>query len=154
MPIDNVSNFRISEEEILWVGAQSEIQNQEFFFATASGLVKRVPGSEFVSNVRTIQSTKLLEGDSLIFAAPCDSMTSAVLMSKKGYFLKFPISEASLQKKNAAGVKGMALEDGDSLSGVWLLDGGREFAIDYRGGQLHLNRMKVSKRGGKGIRKT
>ncbi len=154
VPIDNVSNFRISEEEILWVGAQSEIQNQEFFFATASGLVKRVPGSEFVSNVRTIQSTKLLEGDSLIFAAPCDSMTSAVLMSKKGYFLKFPISEASLQKKNAAGVKGMALEDGDSLSGVWLLDGGREFAIDYRGGQLHLNRMKVSKRGGKGIRKT
>ena len=152
VPVDNLSNYETDKEEILWVGPLAHIAKSEFFFATERGYVKRTAGTEFVASTRTIQSTKLQEGDRLILAAPSESMDCAVLVSHGGYFLKFRTLEASELKKTAVGVKGILLAEGDKVDAAYLLDGSREFMVDYRGGTVSLNRLKMGKRGGKGTK--
>ena len=152
VPIDNLSNYETAKEELLYAGPLAEVVTSEFFFVTEKGFVKRTSGAEFVSSVRTIQSTKLQEGDRLILVSPDDHMEYAVLMSSDGCFLKFALLEASELKKTAVGVKGMTLSAGSTVKQAYLLENAREFTIDYHGSRLSLNRLKTAKRGGKGTK--
>ena len=152
VPVDNLSNFEMAKEELLYVGSLSETASSEFFFVTEKGFVKRTKGSEFVSSVRTIQSTKLQEGDRLLLVTPDDQMDYAVLITKAGFFLKFRTDEASELKKTAVGVKGITLSDGDRVDSAYLIDSASTFMIDYRGKKVSLNRLKSAKRGGKGTK--
>ena len=152
VPIDNLSNYETAKEELLYAGPLAEVVKSEFFFVTEKGFVKRTSGAEFVSSVRTIQSTKLQEGDRLILVSPDDHMEYAVLMSSDGCFLKFALLEASELKKTAVGVKGMTLSAGSTVKQAYLLENAREFTIDYHGSRLSLNRLKTAKRGGKGTK--
>ena len=155
IPVDNLSNFVSRDEEILYVVPLAELVSSELFFATGKGLVKRTKGEEFLSSVRTtIQSTKLSEGDRLIFAGRSDHMDNAVLISHEGFFIRFLLKEVSELKKTAVGVKGMTLGDSDSIDAAYLLENAREFQIDWRGGKVSLNRLKIAKRGGKGTKRT
>ena len=119
---------------------------------TESGLVKRTLGEEFISNVRTVASTKLKDQDRVIFAAPCGDMEFAVLKSSDGFFLRFALTEVPLMKKNAAGVKGITLAEDDRTDAAWLLEHAREFSTEYAGRTVSLNRLKLAKRGGKGTK--
>ena len=153
IPVDNLSNFETAREELLYAAPLAEVQKSELFFATEKGFVKRTGGAEFVSSVRTIQSTKLQEGDRLILVSPDDQLEFCVLMSHEGYFLKFAVSEASELKKTAVGVKGMALSGSDRIERAYLIGSAHEFSVDYRGGKVFMNRLKLAKRGGKGTKK-
>lgn len=152
IPVDNVSNFSAKDETILWVGPLSQVKESEFFFATESGLVKRARGEEFVSNVRTVAATKLKDQDRVIFAGPCGDMEFAVLKTCGGFFLRFALTEVPLMKKNAAGVRGIALAEDDRTDAAWLLGHAREFSAEYAGRTISLNRLKLAKRGGKGTK--
>ena len=152
VPVDNLSNFEMAREGILWVGSLQSVAAGEFVFVTAKGLVKRTKGSEFVSSIRTISSTRLPEGDSLLLVAPEEQMDHVVLVSSGGSFLKFPISEMPELKKTAQGVKGMALGENETLDRAYLLANASEFSIEYGGRTVHLNRLKAGKRGGRGVR--
>ena len=150
VPIDNLSKFSNQDEEILWVGALAEISRSDMLFVTANGFVKRTKGTEFIASTRSIQSTKLGEGDSLVLVAPSDEMDTVVLRSQKGYFIRFALSEVSELKKTAIGVRGIALEDGDTVGEAWLLDGQTDLKAEWHGSKVSLNRLKIAKRGGKG----
>ncbi|MDO4620713.1 MAG: DNA topoisomerase (ATP-hydrolyzing) [Lachnospiraceae bacterium] len=152
VPIDNLSNYSSGEEDILYIGALAEISAAELLFVTKKGMVKRTPGSEFVSSVRTIQSTKLQEDDELLLIGRSDVNEFAVLNSTDGYFLRFALTEVPELKKTAVGVRGMLLGEEDSIQAAYLLESSRELTIDYRGGKLSLNRLKLAKRGTKGTK--
>ncbi len=154
VPVDNVSNFSSRDEEITLVAPLAEVAESELFFVTRSGFVKRTKGSEFVSSVRTIQSTKLQEGDSVLFTGFSGHMENVVLVSHDGYFIRFLMNEVSELKKTAVGVKGISLAEGDFLDAAYLLGNSHEFQIEWRGGKVLLNRLKLSRRGGKGTRRT
>ncbi len=151
VPIDNLSKFSNQDEEILWVGALAEISRSDMLFVTANGFVKRTKGTEFIASTRSIQSTKLGEGDSLVLVAPSDEMDTVVLRSQKGYFIRFALSDVSELKKTAIGVRGIALEDGDTVGEAWLLDGQTDLKAEWHGSKVSLNRLKIARRGGKGI---
>jgi DNA gyrase subunit A len=150
VPIDNLSKFSNQDEEILWVGALAEISRSDMLFVTANGFVKRTKGTEFIASTRSIQSTKLGDGDSLVLVAPSDEMDTVVLRSHRGYFIRFALSEVSELKKTAIGVRGIALEDGDTVEEAWLLEGQSELKTEWHGSKVSLNRLKIAKRGGKG----
>ena len=151
-PIDNLSNFSNAEEEILWVGAMADVIRHRFFFATANGNVKLTQGKEFVSSVRSIQSTRMQEDDRIVTVQPADEMDFAVLRTREGYFIRFSLEDVSELRKTAVGVRGIHLSEGDKVDGAWLLTNGREFSIGKEGGRMSLNRLKLSKRGGKGVK--
>ena len=62
-PVDNVSNYDSSTEQIVFVGAQSALKEAKICFMTAQGMIKLVDGTEFDVTKRTIAATKLGEGD-------------------------------------------------------------------------------------------
>ena len=105
-----------------------------------------------MSSKRTIASTKLNEGDRLVFVGTADGMDQTVMQTSGGAFLRFPLSELSVMKKNAAGTRGIKMKDGETVEHAYLLGGGAEFVITHHDRPFALNKVKLGKRGGAGVR--
>ena len=150
IPIENISKFEGSKERILLVETAMSLPSRRYLFATEQAMVKIVPGEEFITANRMVASTKLAEGDLLAFITPLCEEKELVLQTRDSYFLRFSLEEIPVLKKNSRGVRGMKLEKDDKLEQVWFPE--REASIQYKGKEVHLNRLKISKRDGKGTK--
>ena len=65
-PIDNLSKYDGTKEEIIYLCSAESMKGSRFLFATRQALVKRVPGEEFETNNRTVAATKLQDGDGVV----------------------------------------------------------------------------------------
>lgn len=148
VPLDNISKYDGTKEQILCLTNLEQITGKRLLFATKMALVKLVPGSEFVTNNRTVAATKLQEDDGLINVILVEDEAEAVLQTKNGFFLRFALEEISEMKKNSRGVRGIKLEKDDELEAVYLI--GHEPVIQYKKKEVHLNRLKIGKRDSKG----
>lgn len=148
VPLDNLSKFEGSKEQILMVCPMSSLAGRTLLFATGQAMVKLVPGEELITANRAVAATKLLEGDRLTVVRDPGEETDVVLQTQKGVFLKFALAEIPMLKKNSRGVRGMKLDDGDILEHVYLP--GADGVIQYKEKEVHLNRLKSAKRDGKG----
>ena len=152
IPVDNVSNYDSTQEQIVYICDAEQLRFSKLLFATKQGMVKLVAGTEFQSANRTVMATKLQENDELVFVSVVSADQHVVLQTKNGYFLRFPLEEIPEKKKAAVGVRGIRMQEKDGLETVWLLDEGEEKKIQNREKQLTLNRLKVAKRDGKGTK--
>ena len=85
-PIDNVSNYSTSDEQIIMVCDAEQMRYAYLLFATAQGMIKKVEGTEFQVTKRTIAATKLQDGDSLIAVKVVNDSQHTVLQTRNGYF--------------------------------------------------------------------
>ena len=152
IPVDNISKFEGAKERILFCCSANDLTSKKFLFATEQALVKVVSGEEFVTANRMVASTKLSDGDKVAVIRVIDQESEIVLQSKDGMFLKFTMDEVPLLKKNTRGVRGMKLEKNDTLEQVYLP--GTETIIMYKEKEVHLNRLKLAKRDGKGSKRS
>ena len=151
-PIDNISNYSTSEEQIVMVCDSEQMRFSHLLFATSQGMIKRVEGTEFQVSKRTISAAKLQEGDSLIAVKVVTENQNVVLQTKNGYFLRFPAADIPEKKKAAVGVRGIRLQKKDELENVYLFEEGKESKVQYGEKEVTLNRLKLSKRDGTGTR--
>ncbi len=151
-PIDNVSNYSSSEEQIIMVCDAREIQYGKLLFATKQGMLKQVDGSEFQVTKRTIAATKLQEEDTLVYAGAVREGQNVVLQTKDGYFLRFLADEIPEKKKGAVGVRGIRLQKQDELEHVYLFEDGTETKAVYGEKEVSLNRLRLAKRDGTGTK--
>ncbi len=149
-PIDNVSNFNSSEEQIVYVCDENQLHIGKFLFTTKLGMVKIVDGSEFLAAKRTIAATKLGENDALLSVQVINAKQSVVMQSANGYFLRFHSSEISEMKKTAIGVRGIKLQKNDVVEQVHLFEEGKETKVIYKEKEISLNRLKQASRAGSG----
>ena len=147
-PIDNLSKYDGSKEEIIFLTNFGRLTGQILLFATKMAMVKQVPAEEFVTNNRTVASTKLQEGDSLLTVRIVGTETDLALQSASGMFLRFSMEDIPELKKNSRGVRGMKLGSGDELENVYFVT--QQPQITYKEKEVHLNRLKLAKRDGKG----
>ncbi len=147
-PIDNLSKFDGSKEEIIFLTNFGRLTGQLLLFATKMAMVKQVPAEEFVTNNRSVAATKLQEGDSLLAVRIVGTETDLVLQSASGMFLRFSMEEIPELKKNSRGVRGMKLGAGDELEEVYFVT--QQPQVLYKEKEVHLNRLKLAKRDGKG----
>ena len=152
VPADNLSNYDSGAEQMLYVAPVSRIGQSKLLFVTEMSMCKLVDGAEFNVSKRTIASTKLTEGDRLIFVAPADEMEHVVLQSTGGSFLRFLKQEVTSMKKTAVGVRGMKLAEGDKLEHAYLLEGHKEYSISYGNKEYPLHKVRLGKRDTKGIK--
>ena len=150
IPVDNVSNYQSSKEEILLVESQSQLNLHRMVFVTADSMMKLVDGAEFDVNKRTVSASKLSPEDRLISVHLLTEKTGIVLRSKEGYFLRFPIEEIPEKKKTAVGVRGMKLSAKDKVEEVYYTQTGEEQKILYGEKEVDLLLIKNGKRDGKG----
>ncbi len=152
IPVDNISNFHIEKEDLIYAASQTELNLYRLFFVTKQSMVKVVDGGEFDVTKRTVASTKLSDGDAVLSVEPYKDQKSIILQSKDGYFLRFPVEEISAMKKAAVGTKGMKLGDGDQVEAVYYTRTGAEQTIEYKGKKLELGKLKSGARAGKGVK--
>ena len=152
-PIDNLSNYNSTEEQIVFVCDEGSLSMAKLLFATKQGMLKQVDGSEFQVAKRTIAATKLLEEDEVICVQVVTKGQSIVLQTMNGYFLRFASTEVPEKKKGAVGVRGIKLQKKDELEQVYLLEEGVEQKVLYKEKEVTLNRLKLARRDGIGTKR-
>ena len=152
LPIDNVSNYDSTQEEIVYICDSEQMRFAKLIFATKQGMVKKVEGTEFQVAKRTIAATKLQDGDEVVSVQVITDNQNVVLQTKEGFFLRFPAEEVSDKQKGAIGIRGIKLKKGDELEKVYLFVEGTEAKAMYKEKEVTLNRLKMGKRDTQGVK--
>jgi len=152
VPVDNISTYSMEKEQIVYAASQSDLNLYRVMFFTAQGMCKVVDGGEFDVAKRNVAATKLQDDDAVVCVEVLKEQKTVVMQSKDGYFLRMNIEEIPEKKKAAIGVRGIKLKDGDTLEAVYCLNYNDPRTIDYKSKQLELNKIKLGKRDGNGVK--
>lgn len=152
LPVDNVSNYDSTQEEIVYICDAEQMRFAKLLFATKQGMIKKVEGTEFQVAKRTIVATKFQDGDELLCVQVITDNQHVVLQTRDGFFLRFPAEEVSEKKKGAIGVRGIKLKKDDELENVYLFVEGTEAKVAFKEREVTLNRLKVGKRDTQGVK--
>ncbi len=152
IPIDNISNYLSSEEQIIAVFDSEQMRFAKLIFATKQGMIKKTEGSEFQVTKRTIAATKLQEQDELVSVVVVEDDKQIVLQTKTGYFLKFPALEIPEKKRGAVGVRGIKLQKKDELETVHIFEDGTNVVVTFGEKEVFLNRLRQAKRDTQGTK--
>ena len=151
-PVDNLSNFDSTKEQIVYLCSESDLNEQKLLFATKEGMIKKVDGKEFLVSKRTIVATKLQDGDELRTVIPVCEDDHIVIQTVNGYFLRFPASEVTENKKTAIGVRGIALQKKDEVNAVTVFGDGTDAKAYYKEKEISLNRLRIGSRDTQGVK--
>lgn len=154
-PIDNVSNYSSSEENIVFIQSIGNLLGQKLLFASSDGMLKQVDGSEYDVSKRTTAATKLNDGAAVLLIQPVTGAEGETIImgTEKGMYLRFAASDVPEKKKGAVGVRGMKIDPKDKLETVHLLGEAEEKNIEVKGKEIALHRLRVANRDGKGVKK-
>lgn len=152
LPVDNISNYDSSKEFIINVTSQTDLNLYRLLFVTKQAMCKIVSGGEFDVAKRTVASTKLGEGDELVSVVALTGQQHIILQTNDGIFLRFPIEDISVMKKNAIGVRGIRLNEKDYIENVYYTGIGEGQSITYKNKDIEINRIKLGKRDAKGTK--
>ena len=153
-PIDNLSNYNSSEEDLVYIAPMEEIRHKKLLFGTKTAMLKLVDGAEFDVAKRTTAATKLNEGDAVIFVHPVEENDHIVMQSGKDMFLRIEAATVPEKKKGAVGVRGMRLASGDLLTAIYLLGNEDDsISVQVKDKEVVLNRLHVANRDTKGVKR-
>jgi DNA gyrase subunit A len=100
------------------------------FMATAQGTVKKTPLAEFANPRRAgIIAVDLEPGDYLIGAAITDGTHDVMLFSDAGKAVRFDENDVRPMGRQARGVRGMQLEDGQSVIALLVAEDERQSVL-------------------------
>lgn len=131
-------------------------EGKHLFMVTKKGITKKTPIMEF-SNVRKngLAAISLRDDDELIEVKATDENSEIFLITKYGMCIRFKETDVRAMGRNAMGVIGMNLDDGDEIIGMQLDTQGDALLIVSEmgmGKRTLLEEFTVQKRGGKGVR--
>ena len=131
-------------------------KDEELFFTTKLGIVKRTSGGEF-KNIRSngIIAINLKEDDELISVELTDGQQKMIIGTKNGYAVSFDESDVRSMGRTATGVKGINLREGDHVVGVDILQEDSYVLVISEKGYgkaTESSEYAIRRRGGKGIK--
>ena len=135
------------------------IQGRALMLATKNGTVKKVSADKFRDVRRSgLISIKLEKGDALISAKFAHKGDDVMLTTSKGQSIRFKESDVREMGRQAGGVRGIKLGNGDFLVGSGIVPGtgkGAELLVlssTGYGKKTRLSEYKTQGRGGSGIK--
>lgn len=154
-PLSSLIKFEDNEVPMAYTTLSRGTTYKYIFFATKNGLVKKVPLDEYNKLKRTgVSALKLREGDSLA-AITFLNDEQILLVTKKGMIIRFATKDMPISSRIAQGVKGINLNDGDTLFMAIPIFTPMEYlaivAENGQGKRVSLNDFPVQNRGGKGV---
>lgn len=152
-PIDNVSNYDSSKEQLVYITDLATLCTQKLLFGTKTAMLKQVDGKEFDVAKRTTAATKLADDDAVIFVAPVEENMTIVMQSAKDMFLRIAADTIPEKKKGAIGVCGMKLAAGDELTNIYALGEEEPPVVMVKDKEIALNRLHIGNRATKGVKK-
>ena len=150
IPIDNITTYTSNDSGILLLCSQSDLNLFRLIFVSKMSYMKIVDGGEFDVTRKTIQATKLMDGDRICSVSILNEQKNIILVSNDGYFLKFPIDQIPEKKKMAVGVRGMKLNKDALIDKVFFTGNAIESVIKYNDSEIPSGKIKLANRDGKG----
>lgn len=121
IPVINLLGIDSHEKisAVINVQRSQDHHDQDLFFATKLGVVKRTAVSEF-ANIRSngLKAINLHDHDELIAVDIIDHDQNMILGTHLGYAVSFPAMAVRAMGRTAAGVRGARLRPGDYLIGA------------------------------------
>jgi DNA gyrase subunit A len=154
-PIVNLIQMAPEEKVAALLPVLEFTEGQYVFLATRRGIVKKTDLMAY-SNPRAagIIGTKIEEDDALVAAGLTDGQRDIFLGTSEGMSIRFPEDEVRPMGRTSVGVKGITLDEADSVVGMAVLTPGASIlsvsAKGY-GKRTDLEEYRVQSRGGKGI---
>lgn len=153
LPIDNVSNFDSSKENLVYITSMQDVCQHKLLFGTRTAMLKLVAGNEFDVAKRTTAATKLADGDEVLLVHAINEGDTIVMQSEKDLFLRIDAATIPEKKKGAAGVRGMRLAGDDKLVSIYRLTEGSNETVTLKDKEIVLNRLHVGNRDTKGVKR-
>lgn len=162
-PIQNVVNIEKEDKvrailNVKNLKDQDYINNNYLFMATKKGVIKKTL-LEAYSRPRQagINAITINEGDQLLDVKLCNDASQIMLAKKSGRIVRFDQDEVRPMGRNAAGVKGVTLENevDEVVSLVCINDPTRELLVVSEKGygkRSEIDEYRVTSRGGKGVK--
>ena len=135
---------------------KEEAQDNNFFFTTKQGLVKRTSVSEF-NHIRQngLKALNLKEGDELINVILTNGTDDIIIGTRSGYSVRFNESVVRQMGRTATGVRGVSLRPDDKVIGAARVTDEQEVLIITEKGygkRTAASEYPTKGRGGKGIK--
>lgn len=132
----SLTNFETSEE-IIYAELVDNFDKGTYFAATKLGQIKRVERKEFTPwrtyKSKSTRYAKLKEAEDVVVAVSPVVLDDVMIITQKGYALRFSISEVPIIGAKAAGVKAINLKDDDHVVAAFLSNTNSIYILTQRG---------------------
>lgn len=154
-PVSTLIEFENGEKPMAFTTMTRDTDKKFIFFATKNGTIKKVPLDEYDKMKRTgIIAISFKDGDELADVTFINQ-EQMLLVTKNGMAIRFGTAEMPISSRTAQGVKGMKLNDGDSvIAALPIVDPTDYLAIVSRNGlgkKMQIDELTLQNRGGKGL---
>lgn len=154
-PISTLIEFENGEKPMAFTTMTRDTDKKFIFFATKNGTIKKVPIDEYDKMKRTgIIAISFKDGDELADVTFINQ-EQMLLVTKNGMVIRFGTTEMPISSRTAQGVKGMKLNDGDSIiAALPIVDPVDYLAIVSKNGlgkKMQIDELTLQNRGGKGL---
>lgn len=154
-PISTLIEFENGEKPMAFTTMTRDTDKKFIFFATKNGTIKKVPLDEYDKMKRTgIIAISFKDGDELADVTFINQ-EQMLLVTKNGMAIRFGTAEMPISSRTSQGVKGMKLNDGDSvIAALPIMDSADYLAIVSKNGlgkKMQIDELTLQNRGGKGL---
>ncbi|MCB4943039.1 DNA topoisomerase IV subunit A [Streptococcus mutans] len=152
----NITNFA-TDEEILYVDLVDHFEEGTYYAATRLGQIKRferrdlTPWRSYKS--KAVKYAKLKGDDDQVIRISPIKLDDVMLITARGYALRFNIEEVPIVGPKAAGVKAINLKEGDSLAAAFIANTDSIYILTQRGSlkRMSTNLIPVTSRAKRGL---
>lgn len=152
----NITNFA-TDEEILYVDLVDHFEEGTYYAATRLGQIKRferrdlTPWRSYKS--KAVKYAKLKGNDDQVIRISPIKLDDVMLITARGYALRFNIEEVPIVGPKAAGVKAINLKEGDSLAAAFIANTDSIYILTQRGSlkRMSTNLIPVTSRTKRGL---
>ncbi|MGQ7644601.1 DNA topoisomerase IV subunit A [Streptococcus suis] len=149
-------NFDTSEE-IIFAELVENFEEGTYFAVTQYGQIKRVERKEFTPwrtyKSKSTKYAKLKDAEDVVITVSPVVLDDIMLMTEKGYALRFNIEEVPIIGAKAAGVKAVNLKDGDVVVAAFISNTSSVYLLTQRGSfkRMATEEIPVTSRAKRGL---
>ncbi len=126
-----------NHEEIIYAELVENFEEGTYFAATKYGQIKRFERKEFTPwrtyKSKSTKYAKLKDDEDVVITVSPVDLDDIMLITEKGYALRFNIEEVSVIGAKAAGVKAVNLKDDDTVASVFISNTSSIYLLTQRG---------------------
>lgn len=154
-PISTLIEFENGEKPMAFTTMTRDTDKKFIFFATKNGTIKKVPLDEYDKMKRTGIIAISFKDDDELADVTFINQEQMLLVTENGMAIRFGTAGMPISSRTAQGVKGMKLNDGDSVIAALPITYPADYlAIISKNGlgkKIKIDELTLQNRGGKGL---
>ncbi|MGU8035739.1 DNA topoisomerase IV subunit A [Streptococcus suis] len=146
-----------TNEEVIFAELVENFEEGTYFAVTKYGQIKRVERKEFAPwrtyKSKSTKYAKLKDADDVVITVSPVVLDDIMLMTEKGYALRFNIEEVPIIGAKAAGVKAVNLKDEDVVAAAFISNTSSVYLLTQRGSlkRMATEEIPVTSRAKRGL---